>query len=93
MSLRDLYRILEQPGKNPIKDLHADLDKAVAEAYGFDTKQTTDTNYILQSLLQLNLEVAAKEKAGEAVTAPGLPVYITNPEGYVSEECVRFEWG
>jgi SAM-dependent methyltransferase len=92
LSLRDLYRILEQPGKNPIKDLHTALDKAVAEAYGFDVKETTNTNYILQNLLQLNLQVAAKEKAGEAVTAPGLPPYIKNAEEYVSEECVRFEW-
>lgn len=38
MSLRDLYRLIEQPGKNPIKDLHTTLDKAVVEAYGFDTK-------------------------------------------------------
>jgi len=92
LSLRDLYRLLEQPGKNPIKDLHTALDKAVAEAYGFDVKETTNTNYILQNLLQLNLQVAAKEKAGEPVTAPGLPPYIKNAEECVSEECVRFEW-
>ncbi len=92
ISLRDLHRIFEQPGTNPIKDLHIALDKAVAEAYGFDAKQTTDTNYILQNLLQLNLKVAAKEKAAEPVTSPGLPPYINNKEDFVSEECVRFEW-
>ena len=93
-SLRDLYRVLEQPGKNPIKDLHTLLDKAVAEAYGFDVKgKTVDTDFILQNLLQLNLEVSAKENKGEPVTPPGLPSYIKNKEDYVSDDCVKFEWG
>ena len=93
MSLRDLYRLLEQPGKNPIKDLHAALDKAVLEAYGFNTKEKNiDTDFILENLLALNHEVAAKEKRGEKVQPPGLPQWIKNKEDYVSEDCVRFEW-
>ena len=93
MSLRDLYRLLEQPGKNPIKDLHAALDKAVLEAYGFNTKEKTiSTDFILENLLALNHEVAAKEKRKEEVQAPGLPEWIKNKEAYVSEDCVRFEW-
>jgi SAM-dependent methyltransferase len=87
MSLRDLYRLLEQPGKNPIKDLHAALDKAVLEAYGF-----TDKEDILSQLLVLNLSVAEKEKADKKVQPPGLPEFVKNKESYVSEECVRFEW-
>lgn len=93
MSLRDLYRLIEQPGKNPIKDLHTTLDKAVVEASGFDTKgKTVDTNFILENLLALNHEVAAKEKNCEKVQAPGLPDWIKNKEDYVSDDCVRFEW-
>lgn len=93
MSLRDLYRLLEQPGKNPIKDLHTTLDKAVLEAYGFTTKEKTiSTDFILENLLALNHEVAAKEKRGEKVQRPGLPEWIKNKEDYVSEDCVRFEW-
>jgi hypothetical protein len=93
MSLRDLYRLLEQPGKNPIKDLHAALDKAVLEAYGFDTKEKTiDTDFILENLLALNHEVADKEKCGERIQAPGLPDWIKNKEEYVSDDCVKFEW-
>ncbi|WP_462249894.1 type IIL restriction-modification enzyme MmeI [Ferruginibacter sp.] len=88
MSLRDLYRLLEQPGANPIKDLHAALDKAVMEAYGFD-----DTKDILAQLLALNLLVADKENRKEKVQAPGLPEFVKNKEDYVSDECVRFEWG
>jgi hypothetical protein len=87
MSLRDLYRLLEQPGKNPIKDLHEALDKAVMEAYGFSDKED-----ILTQLLALNLSVAEIEKQGKKVQAPGLPEFVKNKESYVSDECVRFQW-
>ncbi len=93
ISLRDLYRLLEQPGKNPIKDLHTALDKAVLEAYGFATKdKTIDTDFILENLLALNHQVADKEKHGAKVQSPGLPQWIKNKEDYVSDECVKFEW-
>lgn len=85
-TLRDLYRILEQPGKNPIKDLHAALDKAVLEAYGFDPKQD-----VLAQLLALNLAVAAKEEKGEPVQAPGWPAHIPGREQFVTDDCVKFE--
>jgi hypothetical protein len=35
LTLRDLYRTLEGPGANPLRDLHAALDAAVLAAYGF----------------------------------------------------------
>jgi len=85
-SLRDLYRLVEQPGSNPIKALHKNLDDAVCEAYGFDP--TAD---ILQQLLDLNHEVAAREQAGESVTAPGLPPIVEDPAEFISDDCVRFE--
>ncbi len=85
-SLRDLYRILEQPGKNPIKDLHAALDKAVMEAYSFD-----ETKDILTQLLQLNKHVHEKETRNEKVTPPGLPEWVKNKEKFVSGDCVKWE--
>src|SRR5207244_7592169 len=33
-SLRDLYRTLDQPGDNPLREAHARLDAAVCAAYG-----------------------------------------------------------
>ena len=87
MSLRDLYRLLEQPGANPIKDLHAALDKAVMEAYGF-----TDKEDLLKQLLELNLLVADKENRKEKVQPPGLPDFVQHKEEYVSDDYVRFEW-
>lgn len=86
MTLRDLYRLLEQPGKNPIKELHIALDKAVMEAYGFDS-----TKDVLSQLLALNLSVAAKEEKKETVQAPGWPEGIKGKEKFITDDCVRFE--
>jgi hypothetical protein len=36
--LRALYRTLELPGANPLRDTHAALDTAVLNAYGFSGK-------------------------------------------------------
>ncbi len=67
LSLRDLYRSMEQPGKHPLVDAHAALDAAVLAAYG--AKPADDA---LAFLLQLNARCAARERAGQPVTGPGL---------------------
>jgi len=59
LTLRELYRTLEQPGKNPIKELHRQLDKAVMEVYDFD--MAVD---ILPQLLKLNKNVSGAEDNG-----------------------------
>ncbi|MBA3647411.1 MAG: class I SAM-dependent DNA methyltransferase [Chitinophagales bacterium] len=84
LTLRELYTSLETPGKNPLKNLHAALDEAVMNAYGFSSEKD-----ILEQLLELNLEVAALETKGKEVTSPGLPVWIKNKEQFVTEDCVR----
>jgi hypothetical protein len=106
MSLRDLYRLLEQPGKNPIKDLHTALDKAVLDAYNFagpdryrDPASPTEKGIaaqgregdVLSQLLALNLIVVSKEENGEPVQAPGWPEHIQGKEKFVTDDCVRFE--
>jgi hypothetical protein len=87
MSLRDLYRLLEQPGKNPIKDLHTALDKAVIEAYGFDANKD-----LLTQLLELNLQVAEAEAKEQKVQGPGLPATVKNKQEFISPDCVTFNW-
>ncbi|MEK7675308.1 MAG: DNA methyltransferase [Verrucomicrobiota bacterium] len=82
--LRALYRTLELPGANPLKDAHAALNAAVLAAYGFDAKQD-----LLAQLLALNLAVAARIERGESVTAPGLPTGFPEPEKLVTEDCIR----
>jgi hypothetical protein len=82
--LRALYRTLELPGANPLKDAHAALDAAVLAAYGFTAKAD-----LLAQLLALNQQVAAKLERAEPVTAPGIPADFPNPETLLSEDCIR----
>jgi len=82
--LRALYRTLELPGANPLKDAHAALDAAVLAAYGFSAKKD-----LLAQLLALNLEVAGKIEAGEKVTAPGIPAGYAAPEKLVTGDCIQ----
>ena len=63
--LRALYRTLELPGANPLKDAHAALDTAVLTAYGFNAKKD-----LLAQLLALNQEVAAKIEKGRTRHRP-----------------------
>jgi SAM-dependent methyltransferase len=86
MTLRELYRVLELPGKNPLKDLHAQLDKAVLQAYGFDEKQE-----VLEQLLDLNLQVANRLEQGLHVTAPGIPSSYPNPSDLISTGCITLD--
>ena len=83
-SLRDLYRTLEQPGDNPLRDAHTRLDSAVRAAYGM-----ADDVDPLAFLLELNLACAAKEKAGEKITPPGLPLPVTEDSQFIKEDCIQ----
>lgn len=82
--LRALYRTLELPGANPLKDAHAALDEAVLEAYGFAPKKD-----LLAQLLELNLAVARRIEMGEAVVAPGIPPSFPDPQSLVTEDCIQ----
>jgi len=85
-SLRDLYRTLEQPGDNPLRDAHARLDAAVRAAYGM-----SDAADPLAFLLELNLACAVKEKVGEKITPPGLPLPNAQRSAFVTNDCIRIE--
>jgi SAM-dependent methyltransferase len=81
--LRALYRTLELPGANPLKDAHAALDTAVLAAYGFNGKSD-----LLAQLLAFNREVATKIAANDPVTAPGIPATYTTPESLITSDCI-----
>jgi hypothetical protein len=85
-SLRDLYRTLDTPGANPLRDAHDALDEAVRAAYGM--KKNDD---ILAFLLALNHEVAAREERGEPVVGPGLPPCVKDPAPFITDDCIRAE--
>ncbi len=82
--LRALYRTLELPGANPLKDAHAALDAAVLAAYGFSAKKD-----LLVQLLELNLSVAQRLERAEPVSPPGIPAAFPNPETLITDDCIR----
>lgn len=67
--MRVQYRTMDLPGKNPLRDAHAALDKAVLDAYGFSPKGD-----LLQQLLDLNMAMAADEANGVPIVGAGIPV-------------------
>ncbi len=79
--LRALYRTLDLPGKNPLRDAHAALDQAVLAAYGFSAKKD-----LLEQLLALNGEVAERLCQQQPVTAPGIPTTHARPETLLSTD-------
>jgi len=81
-SLRELYRTLDEPGDNPLRTAHARLDTAVRAAYAMPKPADP-----LAFLLALNLELAAKEKAGDPITPPGLP--LKDGKGFITGDCIR----
>src|SRR5581483_6194914 len=83
-SLRDLYRSLETPGKNPLRDAHERLDAAVRTAYGMSAGADP-----LAFLLELNRSVADREATGLKVTAPGLPLSVDDPAPYITTDCIQ----
>jgi hypothetical protein len=83
-SLRDLYRTLDLPGKNPLRDLQVALDESVRSAYGMNKKADP-----LAFLLDLNHQLAASEKAGMAIIGPGLPPCVQEPAEFVTTDCVQ----
>jgi hypothetical protein len=83
-SLRDLYRALETPGANRLRDAQAALDSAVRAAYGMKVDEDP-----LGFLLRLNLELAYREAKGEALTPPGLPIRVAKVDGLFSPDCIR----
>jgi hypothetical protein len=83
-SLRDLYRTLETPGPNRLRDAQAALDTAVRAAYGMNDKEDA-----LAFLLCLNLQLADLESKGQPITPPGLPASIANPGAFASPDCIQ----
>jgi len=66
--ITQLYnKFFEEPTSQLYK-LHAKLDRQVMQAYGF-----TDSDDILAKVLELNLELAKKEKRRESVGGPCVP--------------------
>ena len=66
-----------------LQQAHDRLDQTVALAYGIEPETEP-----LQFLLNLNLQVTAKEANGETITPPGLPDFVSNRADFISPDCV-----
>jgi hypothetical protein len=82
--MRDLYRTLETPGANRLRDAHAALAAAVRAAYGMKPEED-----ILAFHLKLNLECSEREAHGKPITLPGLPTFVQEPHTFVTRDCER----
>ncbi len=90
-SLRELYRSLELPGKNPLKDAHEKLDQAVRQAYLYGSHREMDKLTPLELLLRLNELCATAETEGFEIVAPGLPEFCKNYSRFFSEDCIHMK--
>ena len=75
-ALREVYRTLDTPGSSPLKTVHADLDKAVREAYGMGKSQDP-----LLFLLDLNESVSGTWEA-RAQPADICPTALHSLQGH-----------
>jgi SAM-dependent methyltransferase len=66
--ITDLYNKFFNEPASQLYKLHAKLDQLVMQAYGFNAKDD-----LLEKLLELNLELAQKEKQGETIIGPWAP--------------------
>ncbi len=83
-TLRQLYRTLELPGKNPLRDLQDNLDDMVRKAYGM-----TENDDVLEYLFCLNQYVSDRENNNLEVLGPGLPPFINDKSSFLSDDCVK----
>lgn len=83
-SLRELYRTLELPGANPLREAQTELDSAVKRAY-----KMPESADVLGFLLELNATLADREARTLHVVPPGLPPVIDDPAPYISTDCVQ----
>jgi hypothetical protein len=81
--LRALYKMLELPGKNPLKDAHNELNAAVLDAYGFSAKKD-----LLSQILILNIEVSRRIEVSESVIGPGIPPNYHSPTNLITDDCI-----
>ncbi len=84
LSLRDLYRSMENPGAHPLKDAQSKLDDVVRLAYGMKRSDNSQS-----FLLKLNHEVSLAEKKGKHVDGPGLPKAVKDPDSFITDDCIE----
>lgn len=79
--LRDLYRLLELPGKHALREAHEELDAAVRQCYGMSRRDED-----LAFVMKLNRAVSEAIENGQLVERPGLPSCIKDAGPFVSHD-------
>jgi hypothetical protein len=83
-SLRDLYRTLEIPGTNRLRDAQAALDCAVRATFGMEATEDT-----LAYLLHLNQQCGDRESKGQSITAPGFPTSVPSSGEFITSDSMQ----
>jgi len=81
--LRAIYRTLELPGANPLRDAHAALDEAVRVAYGFSKRGD-----VLADLLALNQQLSGGLALTGHPVGPGVPPTYPHPLRLITTDCL-----
>ena len=82
LSLRSLYRTLEIPGENVLKNAHVELDQTVRDSYGMGKRDN-----VIEHLFKLNQALSVREGKGKPVTGPGLPPCVKDASKFITEDC------
>jgi hypothetical protein len=80
-NFRELYRTLDLPGANPLKNAHNVLDAAVRIAYGMKPQEDPLTFH-----LSLNAELAGREADGSSIIGPGLPPAVEVARPFITAD-------
>lgn len=84
LSLRELYRANEKPGKHPLAEAQTRLNDAVRTAYGAPSSRD-----VLEFLLDLNHVCAAEEAGGQTIQGPGVPASFKKRSELVTDDRVQ----
>ncbi len=89
LSLREIYRLVELPGDNPIKEKIEDLNKAVKAAYLAGMPKELQKMGNLELLYTLNKECGVREKEKKYVQGPGIPCFIEDSDILRTKDCLK----
>lgn len=71
IGLTELYNAIDDGAYQDLAELHSDLDREVAAAYGWDPDISSDDGEIIKRLSHLNAEIAAGDLAYEPFASAG----------------------
>jgi type II restriction/modification system DNA methylase subunit YeeA len=83
-NFRQLYETYDLPGKNDLREAHAELDNAVRAAYGMTLDEDP-----LSFLLDLNARLHELEEKGKFVQGPGLPAAVKKPDSFITQDRIQ----